>query len=267
MLKHIDSNDISSAINGNGNGKYKCIICKKEYTKKTSIDKHRLLCDFKSRSKAELIIEEEDSRDKPTFDQLVKIVQEMAIKQEKMAEKMEEMQQYIARKKQKLDVITHLNQNVNASIGFLEWVTLTTQVSAEHFVYLMENTVFQTFQLILEQNLTNVDTKFVYPIKCFKDKANIFYICEKRDENESIWRPAETTEMTQLLKKIHCLLLSELSKWKQSNKQNIADSDRLSDQFNKAVIKLMNISFAGDGIVNINRIKAGLYNSLKESTF
>jgi hypothetical protein len=258
----IKPNDISLI-----NAKYKCIICKKEYTKKTSIDKHRLLCDFKSRSKAELIIEEEDSRDKPTFDQLVKIVQEMAIKQAKSDEKIAEMQQYIARKKQKLDVITHLNQNVNASIGFLEWITSTIQVSAAHFVHLMENTVFQTFQLILEQNLTNVDPKFVYPIKCFKDKANIFYICEKGDENESIWRPAETTEMTQLLKKIQIQLLAELSKWKQTNKQNIADSDRLSDQFNKAVIKLMNISFAADGIVNVNRIKAGLYNSLRGTTF
>ena len=245
--------------------KYKCIICKKEYTKKASIDKHRILCDFKSKSKAELIIEDEESSDKPTYDQLVKIVQELAIKQAKTDEKIAEMQQYIARKKQKLDVITHLNQNVNASIGFLEWVTMTINVSAAHFVHLIENTVFQTFQLILEQNLTNPDITFVYPIKCFTDKVNIFYICEKGDENESIWRPAETTEMTQLLKKIHCLLLSELSKWKQNNKQNISDNDRLSDQFNKAVIKLMNVSFAADGLVNVNRIKGGLYNFLKET--
>jgi hypothetical protein len=245
--------------------KYKCIICKKEYTKKASIDKHRILCDFKSKSKAELIIEDEESSDKPTYDQLVKIVQELAIKQAKTDEKIAEMQQYIARKKQKLDVITHLNQNVNASIGFLEWVTMTINVSAAHFVHLIENTVFQTFQLILEQNLTNPDITFVYPIKCFTDKVNIFYICEKGDENESIWRPAETTEMTQLLKKIHCLLLSELSKWKQTNKQNISDNDRLSDQFNKAVIKLMNVSFAADGLVNVNRIKGGLYNFLKET--
>ena len=51
--------------------KYKCINCKKEYTRKASIDKHMILCDFKSKSKAELIIEEEESSDKPTYDQLV----------------------------------------------------------------------------------------------------------------------------------------------------------------------------------------------------
>ena len=250
----------------NLSAKYKCLICKKEYSRKASIDKHRILCDFKSKSKAEIIIEEEEASDKPTYDQLVKIVQELAMNQAKMKEKMEEMQQYIARKKQKLDVITHLNQNVNASIGFLEWLTSTIHVTVAHFEHLMENTVFQTFQYILDQNLTNpLDPKFVYPIKCFKDKANIFYICEKGEENESIWRPAETTEITQLLKKIQNLLLGELAKWKQTNKQNIADNDRLSDQFNKAVIKLMNISFTADGQVNVNRIKAGLYNALKET--
>jgi hypothetical protein len=263
MFKNMINTTASASASATATAKYKCIICKKEYTRKASIDKHRILCDFKSKSKAELIIEDEESSDKPTYDQLVKIVQELAIKQAKTDEKMAEMQQYIARKKQKLDVITELNQNVNASIGFLEWVTMTIQVSAAHFVHLMENTVFQTFQLILDQNLTNQDITFVYPIKCFKDKANIFYICEKGDENESIWRPAETIEITQLLKKIQILLLAELSKWKQTNKQNILDNDRISDQFNKAVIKLMNVSFSADGLVNVNRIKAGLYNSLR----
>lgn len=242
--------------------KYKCIICKKEYTRKASIDKHRILCDFKSKSKTELIIEEEESSDKPTYDQLVKIVQELAVKQAKMEEKMEEMQQYIARKKKKLDIITHLNTTINASIGFLEWITMTIIVSVEHLEYLFDNTVFQTYQYILEQNLTNIDSQFIYPIKCFKDKVNVFYICEK-DENESRWREADTTEMTQLLKKIHNLLLSGLTKWKQENKDKIMHNDKLSDQFNKAVIKLMNISFTADGAANVNRIKNALYNYLR----
>jgi hypothetical protein len=245
--------------------KYKCLICKKEYSRKASIDKHRILCDFKSKSKIELIVEQEESSDKPTLDQLIKIVQEMAIKQAKMETKMEEMQQYINRKKQKLDVITRLNTTVNATIGFLEWITMTIQVSTADFEYLFENTVFQTYQYILEKNLCNPDPKFVFPIRCFKDKPNHFYICEKGEsDNVSLWREAEATEITQLLKKIHNLLLASLTKWKQDNKEKIADNDRLSDQFNKAVIKLMNISFTADGIANVNRIKNALYTYLKE---
>lgn len=245
--------------------KYKCLVCKKEYSRKASIDKHRILCDFKSKSKIELVVEQEESSDKPTNDQLIKIVQELAIKYAKMEEKMLEMQQYINRKKQKLDVITRLNTTVNATIGFLEWITMTIHVSATDFEYLFENTVFQTYQYVLEQNLYNPDPKFIFPIKCFKDKPNHFYICEKREaDNESLWREAEATEITQLLKKIHNLLLTALTKWKQDNKDKIADNDRLSDQFNKAVIKLMNISFTADGVANVNRIKNALYTYLKE---
>lgn len=246
--------------------KYKCLICKKEYTRKASIDKHRILCDFKSKTKTELIVEEEEIGDKPTYDQLVKIVQELALKQAKTELQLHEMQQYIARKKKKLDIITHLNTTINASIGFLEWITMTISVSTNDFEHLFDNTVFQTYQHILEQNLTNIDPHFIYPIKCFKDKANVFYICEKGEnerENESIWREAEATEITQLLKKIHYLLLSALTKWKQENKEKIMDNDKLSDQFNKAVIKLMNICFTADGASNINRIKNTLYNYLR----
>lgn len=245
--------------------KYKCLICKKEYSRKASMDKHRILCDLKTKSKIELVVEQEELSDKPTNDQLIKIVQELAIKYAKMEEKMQEMQQYINRKKQKIDVITRLNTTVNATIGFLEWVTMTIQVSTSDFEYLFENTVFQTYQFILEKNLYSADPKFVFPIKCFKDKPNHFYICEKGEsDNVSLWREAESTEITQLLKKIHNLLLNALSKWKQDNKEKISDNDRLSDQFNKAVIKLMNIGFTADGVANVNRIKNSLYTYLKE---
>lgn len=252
------------ASNSTSNAKYKCLLCKKEYMRKASLDKHRILCDFKTKTKTELIIEEEESSNKPTYDQLVKIVQELSLKQTKMEAKIEEMQQYIVRKKKKLDVITHLNTTTNATIGFLEWVTMSLQVTTVDFESLFDNNIFQTYQNILQQNLTNDDPRFIYPIKCFKDKANIFYICEKgENENESIWREAETTEITQLLKKIHSLLLSALTKWKLENKQQIMENDKLSDQYNKAIIKLMNISFTADGASSVNRIKNALYNYLR----
>ena len=38
----------SSAISA-----YCCDLCKKSYTRKSSLDKHKLLCDYKSKSKLE----------------------------------------------------------------------------------------------------------------------------------------------------------------------------------------------------------------------
>lgn len=253
------TNNLETQINKN---KYNCQICKKEYSRKTSLDKHRLLCEYKTKTKTELTVEEEEIGDKPSYAQLVKIVQELSIKYAQMETKMDEMQQWINRRKKKQDVIGWLNGNINASIGFLEWITMTIHVDATHFEYLMksENNIFQTYHLILENNIKE-QPDFVYPICCFRDKANIFYICEKDETlHVSIWRQMEPTEFIQIVKKIHNLLVGELTKWKKWNREKIDENDKLSDLFNKAVIKLMNITFTSDGATNINKIRNIMYN-------
>ena len=240
--------------------KYRCLICKKEYTRKTSLDKHKLLCDYKSKSKSELITEDEEIGDKPSYDQLVKIVQELSIKYGKMETKLDDLQQWIARRKKKQDVISWLNANINATVGFLEWVTMLIEVNAKHFDYLMENNIFQTYHCIFDYNLRDT-IDIVYPISCFKDKPNTFYICEKGEQNDSVWRQMEPTEFMQLIKRVHNLLICELTKWKQNNRERIEDNDKLSEVFNKAVIKLMGLTFVvPDGVGNVNKIRNLLYN-------
>ena len=63
-----------------------------------------------------------------------------------------------------------------------------------------------------------------------------------------------------LLKKIHNKLLNELTLWKKEN-QKTFDDNKISEQFNKAVIKLMSVGFTQDA--NMTRIRNALYNYLK----
>ena len=74
---------------------YSCSLCKKEYTRKGSLDKHTVLCEFKSKSRLELQVAVEEASDKPTYDQLVQIVQELSIKYVKMEEK-QQIEQMLA---------------------------------------------------------------------------------------------------------------------------------------------------------------------------
>jgi hypothetical protein len=240
--------------------KYSCPVCKKQYSRKLSLERHNILCDYKTKSKIEIIVEEEELNDKPSYDELVKIVQELSIKYIKMETKVGEMQQWIDRKKKKVDIITWLNTNENSTVGFLEWVSIIVNVLPEHFIHLMEYTIFQTIQHIFDYNL--IEKKgFVYPIKCFSQKNNIFYICENTEDGNSIWREMELTDFIMLLKKIHNKLLYELTAWKKANQNLFNDNSKISDQFNKAVIKLMSVGFTQDA--NISRIKTTLYNCLK----
>jgi hypothetical protein len=90
----------------------------------------------------------------------------------------------------------------------------------------------------------------------------VFYVCEKTPEGKNVWTQMETDELLQILKKIQSKLLSELSKWKLDNKTNMETDDKLSEQFNKALIKLLNITIVAHD-VNVNRIRSNLYSFLK----
>ena len=120
--------------------------------------------------------EEEEHGDIPTHEQLVKIVQELTFKYIKLEEKMETLQKWVNQKKQKIKVIEWLNQHISPTIGFKEYLS-TIQVYPEDALSLFENNIYQTFQIIIENNL-KANPDFVYPIKCFSQKTNIFYICE-----------------------------------------------------------------------------------------
>jgi hypothetical protein len=248
--------DLSEALSS----KYCCIVCNKQYTKKSSLDKHLILCEFKMKTKREHKIELDELGDIPTHIELVKIVQELALKLMKMEEKMEQMKKWVDKKKRKINVLMWLNTNVTPTIGFLEWVKTYLVVKPEHFENLIENTLFHTIQLIFEDNLSE-KTDFVYPICCFTQKNGVFYICDKKEDRTPEWRQLLFEDMILILKTVQNGMIRELTKWKSVNQHKFDDNDKISILFNKAVIKLMNISFTQDN--NLSRIKNGLFNYLK----
>ena len=82
--------------------KFTCHHCGKGYTRKNSHYKHVLLCDVIHTSTRQLVCDEEESTDIPTIRQLYFIIQEMAVKYNKLEKKMEEMQKAVPVKKKKL---------------------------------------------------------------------------------------------------------------------------------------------------------------------
>ena len=252
---------INSSINSSiNNNKYCCLVCNKQYTRKSSLDKHKILCDFKLKSNRDKTIEVEEAGDIPSHIQLAKIVQELTLKLSNIENKMEQMQKWVAQKKRKLNVISWLNSNVCPNIGFKEWVHMSIHVKPEHFENLMENSLFHTIEQIFECNLQETPD-FIYPMRCFSQKVNVFYICEKKEDGTTEWRQLLLNDMVLMLKTIQNRMIKELSKWKQENQYKFDGNDKIAELFNKAVIKLMNISFTQDA--TLSRIKNSLYNYLK----
>ena len=242
-----------------------CNICNKQYTNKTSLDKHKILCDYTIKSKRERKIDLEEVEDIPSHYQLAKIVQELTLNKIKMEEKMKKMEEKIANltnsKKRKLNIVLWLTTNIVPTIGFLEWVNTSLTVKSTHFEILMENTIFYTIHQIFEENLLE-NTDFIYPITCFLQKNGIFYICEKQSDGSPEWRKLIVDDMILILNTIQKNLIKELTKWKLKNQHKFDDDSKLSILFNKSVIKLMNVPFSQDH--NLSRIKNSLYNYLKK---
>jgi uncharacterized protein YeeX (DUF496 family) len=227
--------------------KYICEVCKKQYIKKSSLDKHKILCEFKLKTQREKKIEEEEGDDIPSYSQLVKIVQELTLKCNTLEIKIEAMQKWVERKKKKINIIDWLNNNINTSVSYVEWINNIINIIPEHFEYLMENNLYQTIEYIIEYNLSLIkDDNFIYPIKCFSEKQTIFYIAEKNEDGSSLWKKAEHEDIVLLFKKIYNKMLSELTKWKKENEKKFDENTKLCEIFNKAVIKLMSISFHHD---------------------
>jgi hypothetical protein len=238
--------------------KYQCTNCKKKYTKSSSLDKHKILCDYKLKSQREKKIEEEESEDIPDYLQLVKLVQELTIKCNKLETKVEQMQKWVERKKKKINIIEWLNTNINAFVSYAEWVNTNIEIIPEHFTYLMEYNLYQTIEYIIRHNFVE---NHIYPIKCFSERNVIFYIAEKDENGNSLWKRAEHEDIVLIFKKIYNKMLNELTKWKMDNQYKFDDNPKLCELFNKAVIKLMSISFAQDSV--FSRIRNILFNYLK----
>lgn len=260
-MNYIDNNGNTQMDEPTNKGKYVCVICKKEYTKKSSLDDHTVLCEFKLKSKREIQIEVEESADIPSYKDLVKIVQDMSLKMTKMEEKMEEMQKFIDTKRPKLNIVEWLNGGAMIpSLSLEEWANKRFVVESQHFEHLMEHTVFETIQCVLDENRDKEKEKemsedSLYPVQCFNQKNGLFYVFKEQ------WKESEHCDMVSIIQPFSRNMMRVIVQWKTDNVKKINSSNKVSDSCNKAIIKLMNINYNDPSC--LIRIKNILYNHLK----
>lgn len=226
-----------------------CPLCDKTYTRVASLKKHMVCCEFLNKSKKEKQIDQEEHENMPTYKELVAIVQEFALKVKSLEQKLEVMEKWVDVKKKKINVIQWLNTNVVPSKSFTTWA-IDIDVTQKHLKHLFENTIIDTITLIFQEN-----TKEPPPMYSFEQKQHLFYIYI--DE----WKEMIFSDMAFLLKKIQIKLLHELSVWREENINQLNANDKMSENYNKIVIKLMNIPFDQDQIYH--KIKSNMYNTIK----
>jgi len=232
--------------------KWHCNHCTKEYTKKTSLVRHQLLCEFLHKSTREKQIDLEETGTMPSYTELVFIVQELAYKHSQVEKKLTEMEnlQSIQYKKCKVNVEEWLNQHKKPPYIYAEIVN-QLNFQQEHVKMLFETKLIPIICKLLETNLV----KLACPLYCVKN-ALYCYIDET-----SKWVELEKKVLIQMLNKIYNLFLNGLCDWRVANIERLNASDKLSISYNQAMIRLMDVDFNQD--VNLNKIKTHLCNHLR----
>jgi len=250
-----------------------CKSCGKSYTRKSSLERHEILCEImlKSRNKRENQIDKEENNDLPSHSQLCKIVQELAYKCVSMESEMATMRKWIDKKKKKINILNWLNTNhVNmCETNFIEWAK-DIQITDDHLEVLFNNNIYNCLQSVFQTVIDN-DA----PIKCFSQKAHVFYIFTNNINNISIssnindslddntsWRQMEADDWIPFLRTIQKKMLGAISKWREINAERLRQNDKLSEIYNKAIIKITSIPITNTD-AGISKVRGSLYNFLK----
>ena len=254
-MYHSEKSTQSKSVTSGG---YVCQHCGKKHTRKTSHDRHILLCEIVYCSKREKKCEAEETSDLPSYLQLCQIVQELAIKNSVLEEKMSEMQKWLDKKKKNIDVVQWLTTN-RANLGepFCDWQKKLI-VTSDHIDLLIEENIVRAICEVISENTNNIQDA---PITCFQQKANLFYIFYK-DCDQQGWRKATPDDFILFVKHIHKKLWVQLSEWKERNAEKMKNSDKLCDLYSRTIIKLSGLNFDQDS-VQMSKIRTHLYYHLK----
>ncbi len=271
MNSTIDNNENHIFINIKHKLTNSCNFCGKKYTRKSSYDKHVLLCEVFNKSKREKKLEEEEElKELPSQKQLYKIIEELAFKYQKMEEKMTEMQKWVQKNKKKINILDWLNENATTNIKFND-VANTFVMTDKYIEDMIENNFMHTISMVFQENLlltshksTTTDNNNSQPIYCFVQKINTFYATVEEEIEGQIqkkWKELDKTEIIRFFNIVHHKLTTCLRQWKLKHEEKINNNDKWCEIYNKTIIKLMSISFKDE--TTFNKVKTILYNHLK----
>ena len=242
---------------------HNCKHCGKQYTRKTSYNRHYILCEIvhqsNSQSPWEKQCEEEETTSVPSVKHLYTIIQELAIKYQNLEEKMNNVQKWVETKKRKLNVIQWLNANREPNIDLQTWIK-SIQVNEEHIEILIEHNMIKTINDIFKKKISSAkDSAYIHPIFGLTQKENLLYCYNSFEEK---WIKLSTDELIIILKNIHRKILIALCEWRDKNSDRINSSDKMEILYNKTMIKLMSVNFTQDSQI-LSKARSELYNNVK----
>jgi len=244
-----------------------CEYCGKEYKRRVNFDKHFILCEIihKARKKDRRIDNEAEEIDSeiPSQKQMYKMLLELALKYNKLEEKVELMTKWVDKKKKKINILDWLNTSSNLKPDLI-FDNLADSISILDcdLDLLFNGNFYDMLHEIFLRNIYDKDESEV-SLFAFIQKNNAIYVYSKQNVDlEPSWIELSREKLIYFLNKVHFKIVKLLLEWNKNNRDKINFSDQMAEMYNKANIKLMGIDFKQES--TLNKIKFSIYNKLKK---
>lgn len=242
--------------------KYYCNFCAKEYKSRNGLEKHVALCEiiYKTKNNKKVSLEEEDEL--PSQRRLYQLLLDLSQKYNRLEEKVDEMNKWVAKKKKKINVLEWLNANSLPTNITFENLCNKIQVLEDDVEYLFTNTFLDTFMKIFSRTIDELETTTNKPICAFEQKNGLFYIYEQDNQDKIVgWNPLSRENLILFANRLHRKISKALSEWKKNNSQKIKDDDKWAIIYDKTMSKVFSVEIKQDA--TFNKIKNALFNYLK----
>jgi hypothetical protein len=247
--------------------KISCEYCGKEYKRKINLDKHFVLCEIvhkaKRKDKRTDKETEEINEELPSPKQMYKMLLELALKYNKLEEKVELMNKWVDKTKKKINVLDWLNNSSNLKPELVFDNLADSLIILESDLDLLFNSDFyDTLNEIFIRNIYNKDGTEI-PLFSFIQKTNTIYVYNKDISTLELgWIELSREKLIYFMNKVHFKIVKALSEWNKKNIDKINSSDKMAEIYTKAKIKLMGIDFKHEQ--TLSKVRLGIYNKMKK---
>ena len=263
MIKNNNNNNMNKSSG------YDCKFCVRNFKEKFNYDRHILCCEFLHKSVRERNNEVEIIESLPTQIQMYKLIQELAIRINRLEK---DNRKLLQSQKRKINILDWLNENKKQpSIIFSAWLSgIVYQNIVNQLEIVFQDDLTKGIIRLFDNVISDSDSDKI-PICAFDNKPNVFYIYDFRNQqmtdtdsgdNTPIWMVLSVSEFNMILKRIcHRFLVEFKKNWYDNHKHMIDNDETYKDKY---IIYYKNI-LGGDqnDETRSQKIRTWLYSRLK----
>jgi hypothetical protein len=251
-----------------------CTWCGKGYKTRVNLDKHVILCELIHKSSKKHGSNKnsdlnEIGDDLPSPKKMYQMLLELGYKYSKLEEKMEEVNKFIVKKKQKINVVEWLNSNITPSLVFENLID-QIKINDSDIEFLFENNFLDMINGVLSRFVYNGES--CVPLFAFSQKANVFYAFVNLNNNNNnnnnnlcddkccgIWSELSKDQLMKFLMRIQMKVSKAFCEWK--TRCGRVNDDSFDIMCDKTLIKIMGNEFNQDA--TFNKMRGVMYNKMK----